>query len=312
VAKLNQRVADARTKGYVFEKDLETRAAGLQSQWTPLEPAIQTQINDQAMRLDMEVRSIQSLMMQLAARSTNPGQAAPYLSQAKSAIDTMKSKVNSAENTIRGMYDSFSNQLSEFSDHLQKIEQSLDWLAAASFQLRAIEGLVMAVEASWAADGKPDNNDPRGMLYLTDQRLIFEQNQEIATKKFLFITTESEKIQKELFEIPLELIDNVIPVKMGLFKNEDHLDMQIKSGGPFHTCHLHLFNQACEDWDRLITRVKEGDLDKNRVTPVSQEEMDKVKKAPTQCPACGGTIDQPVLRGQDTIKCGYCGFVIRL
>jgi hypothetical protein len=40
--------------------------------------------------------------------------------------------------------------------------------------------------------------------------------------------------------------------------------------------------------------------------------MDKVKAAPSQCPSCGGNINQVVLRGMDSLTCDYCGYVIRL
>ena len=41
----------------------------------------------------------------------------------------------------------------------------------------------MGVKAVWTKDGKEDKSDPEGTLYLTDQRLLFEQKEEVATKK---------------------------------------------------------------------------------------------------------------------------------
>jgi ribosomal protein S27E len=45
---------------------------------------------------------------------------------------------------------------------------------------------------------------------------------------------------------------------------------------------------------------------------VDQAAAEKVKAAPSQCPSCGGNINTVILRGMDSIKCEYCGFVIRL
>jgi uncharacterized Zn finger protein len=45
---------------------------------------------------------------------------------------------------------------------------------------------------------------------------------------------------------------------------------------------------------------------------IDQAAIDKVKAAPSQCPSCGGNLSKVVLRGQDSIKCEYCGFIIRL
>jgi len=170
----------------------------------------------------------------------------------------------------------------------------------------------MAVEAVWIQSGKESGEDPKGVLYLTDQRLIFEQKQEIATKKFLFIATEKQKVQKLQFEFPVALIEGIKPTKQGLFGREDHLELDLVSGAPIHNPHLHLLGQDCNAWHGLINQVKAGDTNRNRAIEVDQADLDKVKTAPTQCPVCGGAITQPVLRGMDSIKCEYCGNVIRL
>lgn len=312
VSTLPQKLQDVRTRGYVFEKALEPKAVALKPQWDLLRPAILSRINNLSMQLDGEVRGLEPMMMQLTSRSKNPGAAAPFLSQVESAISTMQSKVTSTESTLRGMYDSFKQDLDHQKERINALDEMLNQYAAASFQLNATEGAIAAVKAVWAPNGKEDKDDPEGYLFLTDQRLLFEQNEEIATKKFLFITTASEKVQKKLFEFPVVLVEDANPTKQGMFKNEDHIDLRLASGAPFPTCHLHLNGQDCNEWDQMISRVKSREYDKDRVVEIAQEDIDKVKKAPSQCPSCGGTINKPVLRGQDTITCDYCGFVIRL
>ena len=56
--------------------------------------------------------------------------------------------------------------------------------------------MVRAVKALWTRDEQEDKTDPKGILFLTDQRLLFEQREEIATKKVLFVTTERKKVQE--------------------------------------------------------------------------------------------------------------------
>jgi hypothetical protein len=77
------------------------------------------------------------------------------------------------------------------------------------------------------------------------------------------------------------------------------------------SAHFHIW-QDCAAWQGLINRAKSKDFDQGRAVSIDQAEVEKVKAAPTQCPACGGAITQQVLRGQDTIKCEFCGNVIRL
>jgi len=312
VQTLEIQVKDLRTKGYVFEKGMEAIAKSLQVQWAPLQPTAINLINDLSTRLDMEVRSIESLMMQLTSRSGNVSLATPFLNQVQSAISGMESKVQSAESSVRGTYDDLKQNLDKLTAHIKQVSEMLDWFSQATFRLHETEAPVNAVKAVWAANGKEDKDDPEGYLFLSDQRIFFEQNEEIATKKILFITTEKQKVQKLLFEFPVVLIEDVTTAKLGLFKNEDHVDLKLSSGAPYPAVHFHIFNQPCEEWDALLGRVKAKELDADRVSAISQEAIDKVKKAPAQCPSCGGVISKPVLRGQDTITCDFCGLVIRI
>jgi hypothetical protein len=306
------KLQDVRAQGYVFDKTLEPECSALKPQWDLLRPAIFSQISQQSVNLDSDMRAVESLMTQLSARANNLTTAAPFLSQVQSSISTLKSKVSSSESNIRGMYDSFKQDANHLADHLDDLIKVLGMFAAATFKLKATEGAINAVDAVWAINGKQDKDDPKGHVFLTDQRVLFEQNQEIATKKFLFITTESEVVHKLLFEFPVVLIQEAVPSKQGLFKNEDHIDLKLASGAPFPTCHLHLDGQDCADWDKMISRVQTKEYDQDRVVEISSAEIEKVKKAPALCPACGGVINQIVLRGQDTITCTYCGNVIRL
>ena len=170
----------------------------------------------------------------------------------------------------------------------------------------------MAVEATWTENGKEDNTDPKGVLFLTDQRILFEQKQEIATKKFLFITTATEKVQKLLWEFHVALFNEGIATKQGLFKNQDFIELRLASGAPYPVVTLHLHGQDSESWVVLIKRVKAHELDADRAIALDQQVIEKVKQAPSLCPSCGGVISKPILRGQDQITCEFCGAVIRL
>ena len=168
-----------------------------------------------------------------------------------------------------------------------------------------------AVKAVWCKSGKEQKDDPEGILFLTDQRILFEQKQEVATKKVLFFATEKQKVQALQWEIPAALLDQVLTSKQGLMKNEDHLEIRFRSGASLQSAHMHIW-QDCESWQALLNRARSKEFDQDRVVAIDQGELDKVKAAPTQCPSCGAILDAVVLRGQDSIKCEYCGAVIRL
>lgn len=306
-----QRIASLRTRGYFFEKDLEGQAQSFVASWALLYPNLQSQINLQSSTLTNALRPIEMQLPQLAAAAGNPVTARGLLSSLQSAVGQLESKITAAERTVNGMYDQFNNQVYAATKHLNDIEYLVTQLAEASFQLLPTEGGIAAIKAVWCKTGKEQKDDPEGVLYLTDQRILFEQKEEIVTKKVLFVATEKEKVQNLQLEAPVALVEKVDTSKQGMLKNEDHIEIQFASGAPVRGAHFHIWDD-CAEWQALINRSKSKDFDKGRAVAIDQAAADKVKAAPSQCPACGGNINQVVLRGQDTLTCEYCGNVIRL
>ena len=308
---LAQRIATSRTRGYVFEKDMENQAQAFVESWALLYPNLQSQINLQSSTLVNSLRPIEMQMPQLTAAAGNPGVARGLLGSMESAVNLLEDKVSATERTIEGMYDQFNNQVCQFTKHLTEIEYLVTQLAEATFQLLPTEGGIAAIKAVWCKTGKEQKGDPEGVLYLTDQRILFEQKEELVTKKVLFIATEKQKVQQLLIECPVTLVDKVDTSKQGLLKNEDHIEIRFASGAAVEVAHFHIW-QDTATWQQLINRVKSKDFDKGRAVAIDQSALDKVKSAPSQCPSCGGNITQVVMRGMDSLTCEYCGFVIRL
>jgi hypothetical protein len=306
-----ERVANLRRRGYVFEKDLESQAQAFVESWALLNPTLQAQLNSQSSMLVNSLRPIEIQMPQLASMAGNPAVARGLLSSLQSAVDQMESKVSAAEKTIDGMYDQFYGQFISATRHLDNIDYMVTQLAEASFRMLPTEAGIAAVKTVWCKSGKEQKGDPEGVLFLTDQRMIFEQKEEIATKKVLFVVTERQKVQGVQFEVPVAQVDKVETSKQGMLKNEDHIEIHFAAGAPFLMVHLHIW-QDNSTWQGLINRARTKDFDKDRAVAIDQAVVDKIKAAPNQCPSCGSTITTVVLRGMDTIKCEYCGLVIRL
>jgi hypothetical protein len=306
---LYQRVKALRVRSYAFEIKLEDQGTSFNNRWLSMRSPIEIQLNQQSSRLENEMGPIEMQLGRVNLLRSNPATVKPALTQLKTSVENMKSKASAAENSIKGMYDKFHQELRDFIAHIEKVEWMLTQLDEASFRLMNSEAGIMAVKAT-LVEGKEDKDDPQGILFLTDQRLVFEQKQEVATKKVLFITTAKEKVQKLLFEAPVSSIEKIDALKQGVFKNEDHLMLSFASGKP--QVHFHIFSQDGTVWQGLINRAKSKDFDRDRAIKLSQQEVEKVRQAPSICPQCGGTITKPVLRGQDNITCEYCGYVIRL
>jgi hypothetical protein len=233
------------------------------------------------------------------------------LNSIQSSVDLLEDKISAAERTIAGMYDQLNKEVTRFMSHLSQIEYLVTQLAEATFQLLPTEGGIAAIKGVWCKSGKEQKGDPEGVLYLTDQRILFEQKEEVVTKKVLFVATEKQKVQQLQMECPVSLVERVELSKQGLLKSEDHIEIHFTNGAPVEVAHFHIW-QDNATWQQLINRAKSKDFDKGRAVAIDQSAMDKVKAAPSQCPSCGGNINQVVMRGMDSLTCEYCGFLIRL
>jgi hypothetical protein len=309
---LSKRIADLRQKNYIFDTNLENYAKEFARKWQPIQANLRMKLNLEVIQLKADFKPIEQKLSIASSQINNLAFTRQILDPLKVNVATISKKVSASENLLRGLYNSFESDLNKFNKYLLNIEFSVKEFETSNLKLLAHEFLVMGVKCVWTKDGKKDKDDPEGILFLTDQRLIFEQRQEVATKKILFITKERELRQEILVDIPIRLVESIKTSKQGIFKNQDYLDLIFSSGAQYNNAQFHLQNQDCEDWKALINKVQSGDFDKNRIEPVDQEILDKVKNAPTICPQCSATINVAILRGMDQISCEFCGAIIRL
>ena len=308
---LERRIKSLRDKGYAFEKSLEKTAAGFQREWSKKAPLVRGLIEKEAGVLERSLRPLDTKMVELAGKSASPRTLSPLVKSLEAQVEALENRVEAAADSIRGEYDQIQSDVNQFEYHLGKLEWTLKEISEASFDLLATESAIMGVKAVWAQGEKQKKDDPQGVLFLTDQRIIFEQKEKIATKKVLFIATEKELVQKTHWDIPVVLVEEAKSRNEGFLGKDDYLDLRFQSGAALDLAYLHIW-QPGEDWVSLINRVKSGDFDQERAIPIDQAVLDRVKNAPTKCSSCGGAINQPILRGMENITCEYCGDVIRL
>ncbi|MCP4142651.1 MAG: hypothetical protein GY755_20620 [Chloroflexi bacterium] len=308
---MDRRIASLREKGYAFEKELEHKAEDFAAQWAELAPNINSQIERDTQSLSRSLRPLETQIVSLAGKIGASTTLKSQVDRVKSQVEALQGRVEATERSTRGSYDQFNSDVSKVKAHLHKLEWMMKELSEASFDLLATESGIMAVKAVWAKDGKERKDDPEGVLYLTDQRLLFEQKEKIATKKVLFIATEKKLVQEKRWETPVALLEEVKARNEGFMNKDDFIDIRLGDSAPYDSLSIHIW-QPADDWVAFLKRAKAKEFDATRAIEISAEEVEKVKSAPTQCPSCSGTIDQVVLRGMDTIACEYCGAVIRL
>lgn len=305
-------IENIRARGYVFKPYLERKAETLRTQWDEIRPQVQAAVQTNAQALQREAAQVQATLNRRQLATT--------------ALASLESKVQATERNIQGMYDTLDSNVNQTQRQIDDISWTLQQIEQASFSLLATEAPVEAVPANWKKPGDKDGVD--GVLYLTDQRLIFEQKEEVAAKKVLFITTAKEKIQALNWAVIVGQVEKAVGSRRGLMGKDDFLTITLVEGSglqgpdgqflyddmgrPMRTTELHLKGETGEAWQGFIGRVKSGDIDKERTVPVDEKVAETVANAPTKCPNCGGTIMQKIMRGQTEITCEFCGSLIRL
>jgi ribosomal protein S27E len=261
---------------------------------------------------DYQRRQLTSQMEELQARfaqaramiDADMGQADAALTLIEGQTENLDKSASTVISSLQGMYDGLQDRLAKVEGDIRKAESVLGQVDNASFKLYPQENVIDAMAGQWITDQK---GGPKGILFCTDHRLIFEQNEEVATKRVLFVVTEKKKVQQLALEAPIGSVQEVKESESGaLIFRKDHLELTFGAASTVRFAHFILKGDSAE-WQRLINRVNGGEMEKERV-----KAEDKPKQLPTQCPACGGRFTQTIVRGMTNVKCQYCGTVVQL
>ena len=312
LGKQETRLKELRDQGYVFDDEMEETISKNASSWKRMKLSVEAEIRRKARELEKEMEEIDSAMDRLQALKSRPTSAENLINRTNGLVDSLEDESETAAQAIRSRYNSISSDIGSINSRLAYLEWMMGELHQASFELLETEAPVSLVQVRWYHDGKEDKKDPEGLLFLTDQRLILELHEKVVKKKVLFVTTSSETTRKLQFETPVAYVDKAEPFFEGLLKGKSHLRIHFTSQGPFDHTQFRIQRGSNKDFAEDIRRIQSGELLRNRTEEVDQEALERVKNAPSQCPSCGGAINQKILRGQTEITCEYCGFVIRL
>ncbi|MHB0876968.1 MAG: hypothetical protein ACYC5O_13095 [Anaerolineae bacterium] len=253
------RIADLRARGYVLADQLDVAARELGQRWWQARPLVQQRLITDTYSLEADMRSIEAQVAQLAYFGSDPVRGGPALAQAQIAAKGLEAKIDTIERGLRSGYEPVSSDLQRFDSLLDQVDWMLKQVAEASFPLAKGESAIRAVKAVWVKGEKEAKDDPRGVLFLTTQRLVFEQKQDVATKKVLFITTEKQRVQRVQLEVPLDRVSNAEGKKMGLMGHEDHFGVMLDPGSPVSVARFHIDGQDCYLWQSQVMQARRGE-----------------------------------------------------
>jgi predicted nucleic acid-binding Zn-ribbon protein len=315
IGELPQQVEEIRTRGYRYKRYLEGKVEAIKRKWGPAKAAMRREI-------EAAEKELQPLYDELAKkisalqRTSSSARLKGEIASLESKLKHLKARVGTADDAVRATYSAVEQTQRQAQSQVRDVLWLLDQLDQASFDLLAEENAIQGVRAKWWRDGK--NKGPEGNLYLTDQRLVFEQKEKVATKKVLFVATEKETLQEMLFEAPIGAVEEAKASSKGLLGQQDHVDFTFGAGVEYANAHFHLQGEDSEFWTALVNRVQNGDISRERFYAEGEQPGDAgqaleetLANAPERCSSCGAPFDTPLTKGQRQAQCEYCGTIMR-
>jgi hypothetical protein len=308
LSQLPDKIAGIRKRGYAFAAYLEQKTEVLEKRWRLTQGAVERSIKAEADRLrpllEQALERINNLdKLKHIALSLKNG-----LPDAEREIKAVKESLADAERRLNESFSTLASDIAKTDSQLWRINWFLDQLDEASFKLLAGEALFLAAKAEWVATGK-GGQDPDGILYLTDQRLIFEQKETTGKTLGLF---GGKKVQEVEWELPLHQVSGVTAENKGFFGGKDMLNFTFTGGAKFDHATIEVKGEAeCKFWAAQIERMIAGGANDERAIQPDAETLEAIRNAPTACHVCGATLPQ-LVASQRQIDCEYCGAVIRV
>lgn len=308
LAELPRDLEKVRSRGYLHAGRLEDEIASLRQQWQQTRPRVESTLNVERNRLQRELRQATARVRALSPRDP------AAITGATTAISSLQSRVSDGRNNVRGLYSPLQRQVRQLDQKLGRIEETLErFHSSPGVRLRPTEGPLLAAEAMWRRNG---DDGPEGILFLTDQRLLFEQNEEVAKEKFLgLFTTKSEQVQRLLIDVPVHTVEKMEHGEEGGFLGigeSEILELVLGSEAPVSRAGFEIEEGNAEDWLTWIKRVQTGRIDGDRAEAFAEDVADAEALAasfPNQCPACYAPLARPA-RGADHVRCEYCNAVV--
>ncbi|MCL4265769.1 MAG: hypothetical protein KJ069_21325 [Anaerolineae bacterium] len=298
-----------RDRGYVHSGQLEDKLEALDDKWDDnIRPRVEAALKEQVERLDKELDQAEMQVKRLNPRVEST------VKSAETAVDSLERRITAARDAVDNLYEPIENEVNEAERQLNNARQMLDLLdGSQAIKLREAEGPLLAVETEWHRNG---DEGPKGYLFLTDLRLIFEQREEVVTKKkFGLFKADSEMVQEVHLDVEVHQIESVSHKEEGGFLGmgkADIIEFVFAASANMSRARFHLKGQNSSEWAAMIKRVQTGDIDADR-SDVYVEELQTAgitsASFPTSCPNCYAPIPaQP--RGVTSYTCEFCGAVV--
>ncbi len=295
-----------RDQGYAFAGYLERKSDVLKTQWDEVRQQVQQVSSQEIERVQRQFDELTEMLKRLESQWSDKGKE-QSLKLFTVSLENLEKAVDAARSRIEGMYGQVPDNVVQTTNQIGTIRKYLEMADESTIKWGPTEALFMVHEGEWRKSDKGKEN-PDGLIFVTDQRLIFEQKEKVGGR----LGFGGEKVQQVVFETPIGAISEVGSEDKGLFGQKDLIHLKLSSGDYAETSFEVKSGGIDSKWYmQQLNRAISGEIDKERAIPIDEAAKQALREAPTACTTCGATLP-PIARGQTEITCQYCGTVVRI
>lgn len=297
-------VGSIRRRGYVYAPYLEHKAALLYEHWQAALDDIQHVLDERVTALQEEYKQLEIHSAQLSQHLDDVSAMNDRLPIAETAAAALESKIREADIHIKQMYAALERDINQAIEQIQEIHWLLDQRDGSSLVYQPGESLFMGILATLYLSSA---NFGEGVLYLTNQRLLFERKATLSEREN---ADTGQAAHAKVWGIDLVQVEDVQVQRTGTIDAADSLNISYlhHDGSARVTVAIHEWAK-CKLWAAHIRRLCFGDAADERMLPLDDEFLATNHGAPTICHVCGAGLSSGAADSQK-MSCGYCGAVI--
>ena len=324
-----------RSKGYVYGAVSEKQLQDFKERWTERKRNVEEQLNSISRELrykyddvEREIRDLRDLF------DSNYRDAESRYSFVEQTVNNFSRYVDAEEDRVEALYKDIEQGIEKIKKELDEIEWAFNELAKSSVKLHQGEELIFACKGQHLEDRKKQG--PKGTIFLTSNRFLFEQNEDIVVSRTLIFFTKKEHVQKIVIDKPIGALGSIKDTEQGWLFKAELLDVSFRDQAGDMLFKLDKDSTMIKE---LIRRIVEGHIDTERIgsgsvgagvvketiTPVAPaapalvqttdpppvQQVERLAPREIRCPGCGANYDKPLLKGMTSDECPYCSTTIR-
>jgi len=258
-----------RERGYEYRGDLEGRVQGLRRRWPEVTKVAGAEMERRVQSLRPAMERAEEAVHDLEECADQPlDSVLSAILRAQDQLTRLHEESAEVHSRIVRVFAPLEGEAHALADEVRGCLRLLDARDAASFSLEPDERLVEAADATWLPE---PSGEHRGVLFLTDRRLLFERREEMPGRRRLFARRPPVYVQEVAWEAPVADLDmgEGGDVTHAIALRKDLLVLRFRAAGASREFVLRL-DDAAPAWREQIARVYTGDIGRDLVAGPSQ------------------------------------------